>query len=272
MNFARNLGALSSEVSDVYVILTRNSDLAIWNRAPVIPRVQPLVLADWVPEEAIITAIKEKSMPTFKKWMGLQRVYKDYAGDRRYKYMICCDCEVRVIKPIDANFISNLPSQFLAVGDHFAGRTQGWESLVRTANSRDPPSEIILSSCYNNLYTWWSALPIYDVATLDQFLLHVGTQDPLALARWLRYEVFDHMLYQRFIILRSLCGARYICLTHDLHAPNGWSLESHETSLMVFEATRKAGLRTVWISNQVARRVPAAVCADTYLMYHLDRR
>lgn len=267
MKYASNLMTLVSPLSDVYVILTTQRDLAIWNRSIINSSIKTIVLSDWVSEAAIYLAIRNKSMPTFKKWLALEHILEENS----YSYIICCDCEVEGIKPIDEEFIAALPSQFNFVGDHLAGKYVVWNKIIDASNTWPLSTQHEhRSDCDLKIHTWWSGLPVYAVESLREFLEYVGVDNHLKLAKSLRWELFDHLVYQQYLLNNNLDGAKLICLTHDLETPNGWSLEAHFSSPAVYEASRKAGLQTLWATKAVFKSIPEAV-SGIYIVYHLDR-
>lgn len=276
--YALRLSQLVSHVSDVYIILSRESDRELWEQAThTRDMMQVIVLSRWIPEVAIRTAEANRAMPTFKKWMGLHLVIQNHEALSRYSHLICCDSEIRVLRAFDANFVASLPSQFTIVGDHIS--RSAWHDnfgarILADVKSRlaDVPMTEAASkiACLDKAYSWWCGLPIYscDNSLLD-FLRQVKTHDSLKLASSLTCASFDHLIYQRYLLLRSLCNARLACLTHDLGISMGWSLECFATPA-ILEATEKAGLQTLWVSKVTRLKYPQ-IAPTAYIEYHLDR-
>lgn len=263
--FVKNIEALKTEgVSDVIVILTRKSDLKLWNDLN--NKCEALVLEDWVSDEAIRAAEERQSMPTFKKWCALWRIQ-----DRvQYSHIVCCDSEINVLKPIDKFFADSLPSQLLFAGDHMPQHPgyDGYRKLVQLCREKGEVSPTIDSGCGKRIYTWWSGLPVYVTgSTLREFLEHVGMTNPLALAQSLTREIFDHIVYQHYLTSRRLHGARFLCFTHECRISFGWSLEDTAPEA-AFSAAEKAGLVTLWMAKRTRLRLPER--NTVYLEYHLD--
>ncbi len=260
--YANNLAALSTSISDIYIILTNQSDLEIWKKDPV-AEVHVLVLSDWIPDEAIEISLKNRSIVTFKKWMALRRLSQMH----NYRYIITCDSEIAVIKPINQQFINNLESQFILVGDH---RRITWlGDFDAVARRFDPPTSIESGPCDDEIFCWWSGMPVYDSTSLPGFLQYIQADDPIKLAKSIDIKTFDHLVYQRYIRRLGLHGARYVCLTHDMLLPplKGWSLEFLPSSQEVHDAARRAGLKTLWVHHKFSSFGP-----DAYIIYHLDRQ
>lgn len=278
IKFAELLSAFVSPLSDVFVVLSRPHDASIWNVNVPPCGIQLLVLSDWVPEEAIVIAERNRGMPTFKKWQGLHRVMTTHDGLNRYKYCICCDSEIRLLRPLDEEFLNALPSQFTFIGDHparsawhdnFSGQVLATTRARLTALlSSAPPS----AACgLDTVYTWWSGLPIYAVdESLRDFFKEIGIADSIALAERINCTVFDHLVYQRYVISRGLHNARIVCLSHDLGVSTGWSLECLVTS-RALKASVEAGLATLWVSKVTRSCNPRSSTVRAYIEYHLDR-
>lgn len=268
LRYVKNLAYLASDFSDVFVVLSRSSDL-ILVEPHLTPEIRTLVLTDWITEDSLLIAERRRSVPTFKKWIALQRLIESFDAKNRYEYCVCCDSEIRVLRPIDAEFVAALPSQFVFVGDHLSSHASydNYRKILLDASTRSQ-SAIESSSCVGRLMTWWSGLPIYSTETLPDFLGLVGAQDAMSLAKSLKWEAFDHMTYQRYAVSRHINGAVFVCLSHDTRTPTGWSLEDVATDI-VYAASRKAGLATLWATRKTMERIPE-LSNYAYIEYHMD--
>ena len=274
--FAPQLASLISPVSDVFVVLSRRSDFELWSFSSPDPNIRIITLDDWIPEEVIRTSEKNRSVPTFKKWMALARLVDIYDLQDLYSHCICCDCEISVIRPIDDEFVSKISSQFTFVGDHVS--RSAWHDnfaaqILKTTLSLDPPrvdtTAPKLPECIDSIFSWWSGLPVYATDSLSEFLNHAGVQNPKKLAESLNCTVFDHLVYQRYVILRRLFGSRVVCLTHDLGIPTGWSLECFATPAVI-SAVVGAGLEILWVTKSTRIRYPL-IAPLAYIENHQDR-
>lgn len=265
--FAENLLKLQTPHSEVIVILTRDSERQQW----AVPSIPTIVLSDWIPEEVIVEAEKRHSMPTFKKWCALSRL-AERKGE--YKFIICCDSEIAVLRPIDEQFVASLPSQFVYAGDHLSPHPSYdvYRYLLSECQSRMPllsPDGVSRHGCDTAIYTWWSGLPVYATGdSLREFLRIVGVDDPALLAKTLHREVFDHIVYQYYAVARGIHGARFLCFTHDTRTPVGWSLEATATPSS-FRTAEQHGLAILWMSREDRLRIPQ-YAERVYLEYHLD--
>ncbi len=269
--YSPEIAKFVSPFSDVYVILTTITDLEIWNLIPQ-PSVKTLVLSDWVSDSAVSTALTNKCMPTFKKWLGIAKIMADESTTGLYKFFITCDSEVKLVKPIDKEFVEALPSQFIFIGDHVSTEHYLYtisEQILGEGKRHDPEISDLApptKPCDDLIYTWWSGLPVYAADRLSEFLEHVGAHDATTLAKTLCWRIFDHLVYQRYTLRKGLHNAQFLCLTHDLGVPTGWSLEGYRTSYQAFEASRKMGLKTLW-TNVLSRKLNP----QAYILFHLDR-
>lgn len=266
LTWARHLSRLSSDVSDVYIILSRQSDLGLWASSLPPQECRVLVMTDWVPEEALSIVEKSSSVPTFKKWMGLSRIMSLNKG---YSFLITIDCEINVLRSIDEEFVRKIPSQFTFIGDHIKSYSDHYSKIVRTSAMRGATSHVDPGNCHDVILTSRSGLPVYSTETIQQFFNFIGVDKPLELARTLDRWTFDHVVYQHFLVDRVMHGAKFLCLTHELHATVGWSLEcSREKS--PFEAARRAGLSILWLSQKTRSVCPEAA-PEAYIEYHMDQ-
>lgn len=274
LQFAENLGDLKSEFSDVFVILSRSSDLALVG--PLLDsRCKILVMTDWITEDAIIICERRRGMATFKKWSALRRLLDSYDAANLYSHCICCDSELRVIHPIDEKFVDSLPKQFLFVGDHLSPHTSydGYRYILNCALAAAPCSVETQSrpgGCVGQLMSWWSGVPVYAVDSLSEFLSAAGADDPMALAKSLKWEIFDHSVYQHYVVSHRLHDSEFICLSHYLKTPTGWSLDDVATPQAI-AAAEAIGFATLWASQKTLNRLPF-LRDRIYIEYHLDRQ
>lgn len=269
-HFAAGLGNLCTELSDVYAILSRERDRPAFEAARGNVPVRVVVLCPhYMSGKCMRQTETKQSVVTMKKWVGMAAVL----GLGQYDFLIACDSELRVLRRIDSEFVAALPSQFTFVGGHPSTEDLGRYTRAVTEASHSfltqqtSIAERRAPACHGPLYTWWSGLPVYDCATLPDFLREVGVKDPLALSRRLNPFVFDHIVYQKWMLTRN-ADVRLLCLQHDCGVPHPHSLETFinmpATYLAARRAAEAAGLRTLWVGC-------TREAEGVWLKYHADR-
>jgi hypothetical protein len=263
-NQMRNFKDLRSPYSDVFVILSTHEDAKLWDDASC----ETLVLEDWIPRETIQNVTERHCITTFKKWMGLARLAKRCDIASKYRHIICPDPEISVIRPVDLQFVKNVETQYLIVGDHLSqhsGYDVYRQMLAKAAEwARKYHKNVsVYGLCepMDLVYTWRSGLPCYRTDDLQNFLKDIEANNPVALASKLVPEVVDHMVYELWSDKVKFC-----CITHDLRtATVGWSLDD-TAHLDAFKLSEKAGLVHLWVRKEAYERLGAQEFPDAYIV------
>jgi hypothetical protein len=254
--YLTNLLKLVSAFSDVFIVVTEKKDENILKDTSEIFKI---CLSDFLTSVEIKQGIERKCMPTLKKWIGLKYLLTRFDGTNHYRYVVCCDCEMEVIRPIDHEFVEKLQTQWTFLGDHpktFREVIMKSKFFLGKDDTEHP--------CGNDLMTWWSGLPLYEMSTLRKFMELVDVQ---SLVHKLSWSIFDHLVYQSYAI-KYVPDSRFMCFTHDLGCPSGWSLEG-KTTLRKHILAAKNVLEIMWLPKKIYENNKDIV--SPYIVYHLDR-
>jgi hypothetical protein len=203
----------------------------------------------------------KRGIVTFKKFFALQQIYKSNPRE----YYIMCDAETTIIPAnfTDENIIAKMDEWF-AKKQLWGGTNQRLQNIIKTSTSLfNPQDQEVLRGKLGDWkkYTWWSDVPVYKHAHLDEFFEML---DPNYSAR-IEYSHFDHLVYQYFLMLR-----------HDftfIDTGYQWSLESHLYKLETLNSLKERGCLFTWVIPQTYDKNKEFYdCNGTFLLYHLDRK
>jgi hypothetical protein len=181
---------LSGSDADLWFVFTNNEDRDLFqSKSPV----NSLVLSDYTD---LTIVEKTNSFITLKKFYALLRL-KD-----KYEYIACIDSEVKFIKNRGFYELMKQISQSKrfygsALAQENFGRCILYEALFNVTPESDHEHLLNLSRVYS-VFTWWSNIPVYTCAYLDEFFRWIDFDKNLEKYSW---SVFDHMVYNYFCVL-----------------------------------------------------------------------
>lgn len=239
---------LSGSDADLYFIFTTKTD-----RETFPFKVNSLILSDFVDLSVVE---KTNSYITLKKFYGLLKLKS------KYDYISCIDSEVRFLKTRGfyelMKQIAESRTLYGSVLDQTNnGRCILYETLFNLTPESDRNHLLDLSrNC--SIYTWWSNIPVYTCAYLDEFFRWIQFDTNLGNYSWF---VFDHMLYNYFCVLFKEYGIK---LDTELTT----SFEFLESS--VVEKLNKNLVK--WVNYKAYNTNPEYYNNNEfYIVFHCDR-
>jgi hypothetical protein len=138
-----------------------------------------------------------------------------------------------------------------------SGRGILYEALLNITPANDHKNLIVLSRFFS-VFTWWSNIPVYTCAYLDEFFTWINFDKNLLYYKW---SVFDHIVYNYFCVLRK---GYNIKLDPELNT----SFEFLESS--VLEKLDKNLVN--WVNNNAYLTNPEYYNNNEfYIVFHCDR-
>jgi hypothetical protein len=179
---------LSGSDADLWFVFTNNEDRDAFQT-----NVNSLVLSEYVD---LKTVEETNSFITLKKYYALLKLKS------KYDYISCIDSEVKFIKTRGFyELMKQISESKRFYGSILAQENNGrcilYETLINITPASDHKHLTNLSRIFS-VYTWWSNIPVYTCAYLDEFFAWINFDKNLEKYSW---SVFDHMLYNYFCVL-----------------------------------------------------------------------
>lgn len=179
---------LSGSDADLYFVFTTKMDRDLFSL-----NVNSLILSDYTDLAGVENT---NSFITLKKFYALLKL-KD-----KYEYITCIDSEVRFLKTrgfydIMKKIAESRSFYGSVLNQENTGRCIIYQTLFNLTPMNDQNNLMNLSrNC--SIYTWWSNIPVYTCAYLQEFFRWIEFDKNLDKYSW---YVFDHMLYNYFCVL-----------------------------------------------------------------------
>lgn len=245
------------EVLDIWFVFTTLQDQAAFASMYVQQPYQSITLEGNVSNEGIHCAYKNNTVAIFKKMYALQYVSQLKA----YKYAIGVDAEVKFI---NAKMLPGVCEKYCmqdkvlvggTVMDH--GHVTGIRTRCLSYFTHEPMYDVVLKP-YENLYFWYSNLPIYDLDIVPNFLAYIKF-DREQSARIFTWHDFEYILYYYYAMMFH--GYKVTWLDNFT-----WSLENCDATTWNNVHTQITPL--YWMFHKTYDQCNRN---DIVMIYHLDR-
>jgi hypothetical protein len=207
---------------DIYIVLSYKNDYNILQTYNY-KNYKTIILEDYLTPDTINNIIAKNVIITFKKYFGLELLYK------KYDYIAIIDSEVKFkntdnIYNLFKEYCNN--KQILGANIKKDNRFYNMAQDINISSSmffNDKEIDILKNITNNfNFYFWFSDIPIYDCKYIGDYLIYINFNDYIAFINKINFYVFDYISYIYYMILNDNYSVIDIS-NYDIS--RNWSLE-----------------------------------------------
>ena len=235
---------ISKKIVDFHLVFSSNEDYELFEYKEYINKI-------------IIDNLNTKNIPVYKKFYALDKL-RD-----KYSYYIVCDAEIMIIpenfnKKNVLKKVENIYNNKIIYG----GIGEKVNNIIRKSinifKSNDDKKRLD-----NNLYYFWSDLPIYKGSDLTGFFSKIDYKN-------LEHQHFEHQIYLNYLLLYK--NFRLINITELIGVKN--SLENFYTeNIETLDKLRENKYGFSWISAKLYLKHKKYLNQHgTFILYHCDRK
>jgi len=250
---------------DIYLILSYKNDYNILQTYNY-KNYKTIILEDYLTTDTINNIIAKNVIITFKKYFGLELLYK------KYEYIAIIDSEVKFKNTNKIyNLFKNYCDNKIILGTNIK-KDNKFYNMVKDININSSmfftiTDLNILKDKTNdfNFYFWFSDIPIYDCKYVSNYLNYIKFNDYISFINLTNFYVFDYVSYIYYMII--YCNYTLVDIS-KYNIERNWSLEGCKRDIYEKVVT-DIKYAPLWIIDYC---YTDNINENIILSYHIDRR